>query len=91
MLDGQVSVNLSILNIKFYFYLFKSIGQHPKLAPYITSVRNEQIALHFNDKLTPMEYILYNVAVVESDIYSNSMYIIGITNNSIMLLLLGLP
>jgi hypothetical protein len=91
MLDGQVSVNLSILKIKFSFYLFKSIAQHPKLGPYITSVRNEQIALHFNDKLTPMEYILYNVAVVESDIYSNSMYIIGITNNSIMLLLLGLP
>lgn len=33
---------------------------------------NEQIAMHFNDKLTSMEYILYNVAVGESDIYSDS-------------------
>ncbi|CAM4754636.1 unnamed protein product [Rotaria magnacalcarata] len=49
------------------------IAQHTKLAQYITYVRNEQIALHFNDKLTPMEYILYNVAVVESDIYNNSL------------------
>ncbi len=37
--------------------------------------RNEQIASHFNDKLTPMEYILYNVAVVESDVYNNSKYL----------------
>ncbi|CAF1229371.1 unnamed protein product [Rotaria sordida] len=51
----------------------QSIAQHPKLAPYIMSARNEQIALHFNDKLTPMEYILYNVAVVESDIYNSSL------------------
>ncbi len=28
--------------------------------------------MHFNDKLTSMEYILYNVAVVESDIYKGS-------------------
>jgi hypothetical protein len=40
------------------------------MASYITSARNEQIAMHFNDKLTSMEYILYNVAVVESDIYN---------------------
>ncbi|UJR14739.1 hypothetical protein I4U23_001731 [Adineta vaga] len=51
----------------------QSITQHPKLAAHITSARNEQIALHFNDKLTPMEYILYNVAVVESDIYNNNL------------------
>ncbi|CAF2854243.1 unnamed protein product [Rotaria sp. Silwood2] len=51
----------------------QSIVQHPKMAPYITPARNEQIALHFNDKLTPMEYILYNVAVVESDIYNNNL------------------
>lgn len=38
----------------------------------MTPARNEQIALHFNDKLTAMEYILYNVAVVDSDIYNNS-------------------
>lgn len=36
--------------------------------------RNEHIASHFNDKLTPMEYILYNVAVVEADIYKPSKY-----------------
>jgi len=30
--------------------------------------------MHFNDKLTSMEYILYNVAVVESDIYNGSKY-----------------
>ncbi len=54
------------------FISFQSIVQHPKLAPYITSTRNEQIAMHFNDKLTSMEYILYNVAVVESDIYKGS-------------------
>ncbi|CAF3515625.1 unnamed protein product [Adineta steineri] len=53
----------------------QSIAQHPKLASYITSARNEQIALHFNDKLTPMEYILYNVAVVDSDIYNNSTFL----------------
>ncbi len=40
------------------------------MASYITSARNEQIAMHFNDKLTSMEFILYNVAVVESDIYN---------------------
>ncbi|CAF1495159.1 unnamed protein product [Rotaria sp. Silwood1] len=51
----------------------QSITQHPKLSPYIMPARNEQIALHFNDKLTPMEYILYNVAVVDSDIYNNSL------------------
>jgi len=51
----------------------QSIVQHPKMSPFITSVRNEQIAMHFNDKLTSMEYILYNVAVVESDIYNGSM------------------
>ncbi|CAF1582294.1 unnamed protein product [Adineta ricciae] len=51
----------------------QSITQHPKLLPHITAARNEQIALHFNDKLTPMEYILYNVAVVESDIYNNNL------------------
>ncbi|UJR31993.1 hypothetical protein I4U23_019463 [Adineta vaga] len=48
----------------------QSVVQHPKLVSHITSVRNEQIAMHFNDKLTSMEYILYNVAVVESDIYN---------------------
>lgn len=52
------------------FFFSQSISQHPKLSPYVTSVRNEQIAMHFNDKLTSMEYILYNVAVVESDIYN---------------------
>ncbi|CAF1460710.1 unnamed protein product [Adineta steineri] len=50
----------------------QSIAQHPKLASHITAARNEQIAMHFNDKLTSMEYILYNVAVVESDIYAGS-------------------
>lgn len=54
------------------YCFFQWITQHPKLAPYITSARNEQIALHFNEKLTSMEYILYNVAVVESDIYTGS-------------------
>ncbi|CAF4309457.1 unnamed protein product [Rotaria socialis] len=50
----------------------QSIAQHPKLAPYLIPAQNEQIAMHFNDKLTSMEYILYNVAVVESDIYSDN-------------------
>ncbi|CAF4202403.1 unnamed protein product [Rotaria sp. Silwood2] len=49
----------------------QSIAQHPKLTPYITPAQNEEIAMHFNDKLTSMEYILYNVAVSESDIYSD--------------------
>ncbi|CAF3787663.1 unnamed protein product [Rotaria sp. Silwood1] len=50
----------------------QSITQHPKLAPYIVPAHNEEIAMHFNDKLTSMEYILYNVAVGESDIYNDS-------------------
>lgn len=50
----------------------QSVSSHPKLTSHIRSARNEQIAVHFNDKLTPMEYILYNVPVVESDIYNNN-------------------
>ncbi|CAF3576456.1 unnamed protein product [Rotaria sordida] len=50
----------------------QSITQHPKMTPFITPAQNEEIAMHFNDKLTSMEYILYNVAVGESDIYSDS-------------------
>ena len=52
--------------------VLQSITQNPKFAPCISDARNEDIAMHFNDKLTSMEYILYNVAVVESDIYNGS-------------------
>ncbi|CAF1064556.1 unnamed protein product [Rotaria sordida] len=51
----------------------QSITQHPKMTPFITPAQNEEIAMHFNDKLTSMEYILYNVAVGESDIYSDTL------------------
>jgi hypothetical protein len=70
-MDRQLLIFIFFYKIVFFF---QSIAQHPKLAPYITSARNEQIAMHFNDKLTSMEYILYNVAVVESDIYNGSKY-----------------
>jgi len=49
-----------------------SVSQHPQLASYLIPAENEQIALHFNDKLTSVEYILYNIGFNDNDILYKS-------------------
>lgn len=48
----------------------QSITDHPQFSTCVTTVSNDEIARFFSEKLTSMEYILYNVPVTPDDVFN---------------------